>query len=564
MKVYDYVIEFLYANGIDTFFVVNGGAIVPLVNAVFSNKKTKYYCFQTEQSAAMAAEGYYRSCRRIACVLVTSGPGAQNILNGVCGCWYDSIPAFFITGQVGLNDTLTQFKASPRQIGFQEMPVCEIYKAVTKKCLQVTDNDDLNKILVDLITEVKSHRYGPVLLDFPVNLQMQELDKPKIQCIETTIEQNIFDYSIEDEIKKSKRPLFVLGHGIILSGCENEALDLCVQLNIPYVITWGAMNLSKSRNSLYIGHIGVYGNRIANFAVQNADLLIIIGARLETRQIGGNPKLFSVQSKKIMIDYDINEITKMQERGLHIDKYYVSDAKVFVNQILKQVKPFNINYCEWLSKINEWKLKYSIEKGRLADGEAYKYLDMLFKELPTNSIIIPDIGSHLAWTIQSATLKDGQNLFTNLGNASMGFSIPAAIGSAIAQPTIPIHVIIGDGSLQMCIQELHTINLHKLDITIHVLDNSGYGMIKQFQDNYFDSNYIGTNRSDLYGDKNIDFTKIAEGYGIKKINHIIIPESQRIYPKVLFGNSLDNMWPYVESNNDMIVSPAPRRQPGWV
>lgn len=146
----------------------------------------------------------------------------------------------------------------------------------------------------------------------------------------------------------------------------------------------------------------------------------------------------------------------------------------------------------------------------------------------------------------------------------MGFSIPAAIGSAIANPCRPVHVIIGDGSLQMCIQELHTINLLKLDITIHVLDNSGYGMIKQFQDNYFDSKYIGTNRSDLYGDKNIDFIKIAEGYGIKKINHIIIPESQRIYPKVLFGNSLDNMSPYVDSGKDMIVSPAPWRQPGWV
>jgi acetolactate synthase-1/2/3 large subunit len=215
----------------------------------------------------------------------------------------------------------------------------------------------------------------------------------------------------------------------------------------------------------------------------------------------------------------------------------------------------------WVQKINEWKRKYSEEKSREDDSIVYDYLNGFFKSLPDDCIIIPDIGSNLVWTIQSAILKEGQKFFTNLGNASMGFAIPAAIGAAIATNR-PVYVIIGDGGLQMNIQELQTIKTYNLPIHVTVLDNGGYGMIKQFQDNYFKSNYCATSKTDLYNG-NVDFAGIASSYGIKNFDHVTIPENQRIYPKLMFGDSLENMSPYIQFEDDMVVPVPPKKKQGW-
>ena len=567
MNTCDYIIETLYLNGIDTYFVITGGAIVPFINAIARNPKVKYYCFQHEQSAAMAAEGYYRSSGKTAGVVVTSGPGVQNLLNGVCGCWYDSVPAFFISGQVNTKEDLSNFKSKPRQTGFQEMPVAKMFEDVTKKSLHVPELGQLEGVLSELLTELRTPRYGPVLMDLPVNLQMTTIEDVNINLV-THSRRVTPQYDLSKYIYNSKRPVVIFGHGVKLAGAEKEAMDFIKKTQIPFLVSWGAFDICGTDHPLRIGSPGVYGDRVANYAIQNADLIISIGSRLDSRQIGGSGSMFSVHSKKIMVDVDIHEINKMPEKDVPIDLGIVSDAKNFFDNVIvgypRRSPPLDDGSGLgeiWLERIYEWKRKYSQEKSREGDSAVYDYLDGFFNDLPDDCIVIPDQGGNLVWTMQSAKLKDGQKLFTNLGNSSMGFALPCAIGAAIGSGK-KVYCIDGDGGFQMNIQELLTVKKYDLPIEIIILNNSGYGIIKQFQDSYFNSKYIATSKSDVFGDE-VDFVKIAEAYGVKTLRDIPIPETQKIYPKLEFGNSLENMTPYIDFEKDMIVPVPPKKKLGW-
>ena len=558
MNICDYIIETLYLNGIDTYFVITGGAIVPFINAIAKNPKVKYYCFQHEQSAAMAAEGYYRSCGKIAGVCVTSGPGVQNILNGVCGCWYDSVPAFFISGQVNTAEDLSNFVSKPRQTGFQEMPVADMFRDVTKESLHVPDVSKIKDILSELLISVKTPRFGPVLMDLPVNLQMSSVEGLHPFTVTSFKYNQKHTYDISRYIKDSKRPLVIFGHGVKLAGATKEALDFVEKNGIPFLVSWGAFDICRTDHPLRLGSPGVYGDRYANYAIQNADLLISIGSRLDSRQIGGNAALFSKHSKKIMVDIDDHEITKMGEKGINIDFRINENAKDFLQNVITGQVP---NVEQWLINLKLWKSKYGVEKGREGDSAVYDYLRDLFDKIEDDCIVIPDQGGNLVWTMQSAKLKEGQKLFTNFGNSSMGFALPAAIGAAIGSRK-KVYCIDGDGGFQMNVQELLTVKKYDLPIEIIILNNSGYGIIKQFQDSYFDSKYTATSKSDVFGDE-VDFVKIAEAYGVKTLQDIPIPETQKIYPKLEFGNSLENMTPYIDFESDMFVPVPPKKKLGW-
>ena len=564
MNTCDYIIETLYLNGIDTYFVITGGAIVPFINAISRNPKVRYYCFQHEQSAAMAAEGYYRSSGKTAGVVVTSGPGVQNILNGVCGCWYDSVPAFFISGQVNTKEDLSNFKSKPRQTGFQEMPVAKLFEGVTKKSLHVPELDQLEGVLKELLTELKTPRYGPVLMDLPVNLQMSSIEDVDINLV-THSRRVTPKYDLSEHIYKSKRPVVIFGHGVKLAGAEKEAMEFIERTGIPFLVSWGAFDICATDHPLRVGSPGVYGDRVSNYTIQNADLIISVGSRLDSRQIGGSGPMFSRYSKKIMVDIDPEEINKMPEKGVKIDLGIVSDAKNFFNNVIvggyRDDITDEVRITLWKSRINEWKHKYGEEKTREGDSAVYDYLDGFFNDLPDDCIVIPDQGGNLVWTMQSAKLKEGQKLFTNFGNSSMGFALPCAIGAAIGSGK-KVYCIDGDGGFQMNIQELLTVKKYDLPIEIIILNNSGYGIIKQFQDSYFDSKYVATSKDEVFGDA-VDFVKIAEAYGVKTLQDIPIPETQKIYPKLEFGNSLENMTPYIEFEKDMIVSVPPKKKLGW-
>ena len=564
MNTCDYIIETLYLNGIDTYFVITGGAIVPFINAIARNSKVKYYCFQHEQSAAMAAEGYYRASGKTAGVVVTSGPGVQNLLNGVCGCWYDSIPAFFISGQVNTKEDLTNFKSKPRQTGFQEMPVAKLFEDVTKKSLHIPELSQLEGVLKELLTEIKTPRYGPVLMDLPVNLQMTTIEDVEPFEVVPHLQRGTTPHDLSSYIHKSKRPVVIFGHGVKLAGAEKEAMEFIEKTKLPFLVSWGAFDICATDHPLRIGSPGVYGDRVANYAIQNADLVISIGSRLDSRQIGGSGPMFSVHSKRIMVDIDAEEINKMPEKGVEIDLGIVSDAKNFFKHVIMHSHAAIVqygNFARWTQKINEWKKKYSEEKSREGDSAVYDYLNGFFKSLPDDCIIIPDQGGNLVWTMQSAILKEGQKLFTNFGNSSMGYALPAAIGAAIGSGK-KVYCIDGDGGFQMNIQELLTVKKYDLPVDIIILNNNGYGIIKQFQDSYFDSKYVATSKSEVFGG-DVDFVKIAEAYGVKTLQDITIPETQKIYPKLEFGNSLENMTPYIDFEEDMVVPVPPKKKLGW-
>jgi acetolactate synthase-1/2/3 large subunit len=586
-KVLEYLIDNLSYNNIDTYFLVTGGAIVPTIDYIGTNLNTKYFCFQHEQSAAMAAEAYYRTTGKLGVVLSTSGPGAQNLLNGICGCWYESIPCLFITGQVSTYESLDFIDVKPRQLGFQEMPVVESFKPFTKFIKKVNDSQTFKSDLKQALSKCFEGRPGPSLLDIPTDVQnsiiSEDLFKINLKPYINNITPQINE--LNNKLKNSKRPLLLIGHGVRLSNSVNEIKELVDKLNIPFVVSWGGFDIISHDHELVVGDVGVYGSRGGNFAIQNCDLLISIGSRLDTRQTGGDLKTFSRDSFKVMVDIDKNEINK--GRGLKIDLPIICDAKQFITEWLNN----HIQYqpsTEWVEMYNKYKNLKLDNRPLLSDTlTSYEFLEYLNSQLPSNSIVIPDEGGHLVWSMQSLKPKDDQRVFSNFGNSSMGYGLPAAIGAAIGNNN-PVICIDGDGGFQMNIQELQTVKHYNLPIKIFIMNNNCYGIIKQFQDSYFNSRYIATEIQDYSVP---DFLKIANAYGIKSIEankenykdvidlvlkennsilvNVIIDREQKLTPKLEFGNPLEDMSPYLDDEtikNNMIIDMIPRRDntQGWI
>ena len=591
VKVNKAVIDYLVNNGLDTFFFVTGGAITPTIDYIGTKEGVRYFCFQHEQSAAMAAEAYYRSSGRVGVVLTTSGPGAQNLMNGLCGCWFESVPCVFITGQVSTYEASDSIDMNPRQLGFQETSVVEMFKPFTKYCSKIYSVDEVQSTFETALQAMFMNRYGPVLIDIPVNIQTSDIEdfseeEVKLPYIVNDKNLDLKMNSLNKLISESKRPLFLLGNGIRLADAIPLTKELVEKTGIPFVVSWGGFDLLPHDHPQFVGDIGVYGSRAANFAVQNCDLLIVLGSRLDSRQTGGDVKLFSRNSKKVMVDIDENEILK--GRGLKIDLPILNDVGDFVYKFIDVVQVKELE-TDWENKINEWKSKvYDTyeHNGQLLNS--YKFLETLNEYIPDNSIIIPDEGGNLVWSMQSLKVKEGQRMFSNFGNSSMGYALPASIGAAIGSDK-PVISIDGDGGFQMNIQELQTIVQYNIPIKIFILNNQSYGIIKQFQDAYFDSRYIGTQGKDYTAPR---FSEVAKAYGIysmiiddnvdisemisRAISYpgpvlceVMIDVNQKLTPKLEFGNPLEDMSPYMtdeELEENMIIDMVERRDnsKGWV
>lgn len=588
-KVSDYLVDCLYNNGIDTYFLVTGGAIIPTVDAIGRKDGVKYYCFQHEQSAAMAAEAYYRSSGKLGVVLSTSGPGAQNLLNGICGCWYESIPCLFITGQVSTYESIDSISTKPRQLGFQEMPVVESFAPFTKYINKVNDTTKISEALSKAVELAMEGRPGPSLLDIPTNIQNSIVE---VDSVQFSTPDKIKDLDlvhkvsvVKQKLKESKRPLVLIGHGVTLSQSQEAALKLLDRLKVPFVVSWGGFDAIPHNHSNFVGAIGVYGSRGGNFAIQNCDLLITIGSRLDTRQTGGDLSTFARGSFKVMVDVDVNEVYK--GRGLNIDLPIICDAGIFIEECLSTIEGVQVSE-DWQSKCSDWS-KLQLDNRPLKEGvlTSYEFLEQLNTQLPERSIVIPDEGGHLVWSMQSLKAKANQRIFSNFGNSSMGYGLPAAIGAAIDTDKLVV-CIDGDGGFQMNIQELQTIKQYNLPVKIFIMNNSCYGIIKQFQDAYFGSRYIATDNQDYTVP---DFVAVANAYGIKAVEanktnyieiiklalnekgsilvNVVIDREQKLIPKLEFGNPLEDMSPYLtdeQIQQNMIVDMIPRRDntQGWV
>jgi len=608
MKASDYIVDFLVSRNVKTVFLITGGAIAHVVDSVGKRKTEKgdldYIVVQHEQAGAMAAETYSRFGPGLGVMMATSGPGATNLLTGICGCWFDSVPALFITGQVNSSESQEAAKAAPRQVGFQETDIVSIAKPVTKYAVKITDASQIRYELEKAMHIAQEGRPGPVLVDIPVNLQFEQVEPEKLEAFlpetytgaavdaDEIVAQKI--KTLASYLESAERPVLLLGGGGRLAHAQREALELAEKLNIPVVVSWSGFDLIPHDHPLFAGHIGVYGSRAANFAVQNADLVISLGSRLDTRQTGGNVASFARAARVVMVEIDRNEIEK--GRGLRVDLGIVADVKALIPKLAAALSGARPSLSAWQERVGDWKKKYSgpVETG--AEGgpiNAYDFLRKLSDVLPENQVTIADEGGNLVWTMQSFRIRKGQRLVSTFGNSPMGYALPAAIGAAAALPGKDIICIDGDGGFQMNIQELQTLVHYKLPVKVFIMNNRCMGIIKQFQDLYFDSRYIAT--TDAYGYAAPDFAKVAGAYGIPSLTirtlaeapelikkalatpgpvlvDVLIDPEQKLSPKLEFGRPIEDMSPYLdrdELKKAMIVPLLPESEKlpertGWV
>ena len=377
MNLSDFVLNFLVQKKIKNVFLITGGAISFMVDAFSRNKKIKYTCVAHEQAAAMMADSYSRLGPNLSCTMVTSGPGATNLITGIACSWFDSIPAIHITGQVNSYEMQGAQKGTKkvRQVGFQETNIVDIVKPITKFSYQIKNPQEIKYILEKATYIAQSGRPGPVLIDIPMNFQKSDLNlknlksfhKPKVKYSKN-LNTNIL--KIIKLMKDSKRPVILLGGGVKISKSENLVDKLINKTNIPIVTSWSGVDLIDHLNKKYVGNVGVYGSRAANFAVQNSDFILALGSRLDTRITGGVPKTFARQAKIVSVDIDKYELSK--QRGLRIFLKINEDLNIFLKKLNNKIINKNNNaQLVWLKKCYEWKLKYPTVKNEYYDQKKF-------------------------------------------------------------------------------------------------------------------------------------------------------------------------------------------------
>jgi acetolactate synthase-1/2/3 large subunit len=587
MTVAEYILKFLVSKKVSDVFLITGGAISFVVDEFSRNKNIKYKCVAHEQAAAMMADAYSRVGKGLGATMVTSGPGAQNLVTGIACSWFDSIPVIHISGQVNSFELSSSHISTKkvRQVGFQETDFVSIVKPITKFAYQLKNPNEIKYVLEKAFYLANEGRPGPVLIDIPMDFQRSKINLKKLQSFKLPKKKNnkiILNniYKVKDLLNKSTRPILVVGGGIRISKSINELEKFLKKIDVPIVTTWSGLDTIDYNNKNYIGCIGVYGSRAANFAVQNSDLVLNLGSRLDTRITGGKPETFARSAKVVSIDIDEHELNK--QRGLKIYLKINEDLNKFLSTFNLMLKKFKFSASDdWKSICQKWKIKYPNVKNIYYKQKKfvnpYCFIDRLSEKLNKKDIIITDDGGHLTWTIQAFKVKKGQRVFSAFGNSPMGYAFPAALGASIANKQQRIICIDGDGSIQINIQELQTMVANKLPVKLFVINNDGYGIIKQFQELYLKKRYEASIPSK--GVTNPDFNKISNAYGInyseiknnkqidkilnKVLNskrpefiNVIIDPNQKIIPKLQFGNPIEDLSPLLsrsEFKKNMII-----------
>ena len=566
MNLSDYVLKFLLKKKVKKVFLITGGAISFMVDAFSRNKKINYISVGHEQGAAMMADAYSRLGPNYSCTMVTSGPGATNLLTGIACSYFDSIPSLHICGQVNTYEQQSSNKSTSkvRQVGFQETDIVNISQPITKFSYKISDPNEIRYILEKSYHLATSGRPGPVLIDIPMDLQRKKINPSFLKSYKPKKnEDNKIDEKIKTiikELKNSAKPIIILGGGIKYAKAELILKKALKKLDIPVVTTWSGVDLIDHSENQYIGNLGVYGSRAANFAVQNSDLILSLGSRLDTRVTGGVPKNFARNAKKIVIDIDKYELNK--KRGLNIDIKVNEDVNYFL-KCFNNINQQNISKKAWLVRCVYWKNKYPIVQKKFFNEKKfvnpYVFIQKLSEILNKKDIIIADDGGHLTWTLQAFKVKYGQKLFSAFGNSPMGYALPASIGASIVKNKSRIICLDGDGSIQINLQELHTIDKLKLPIKIFILNNNGFGIIKQFQELYLGKRFEASGK----GVSNPNFEKISKAFNINyniiknykdfhklkkiinskkaEIIEVILRKDQKIIPKLQFGNPIEDM-----------------------
>lgn len=589
MKLSDYVADFLAQLGVRHVFAITGGASLHLIESLSNCRDIEYVCTHHEQASAMAADAYSRVTQNLGAALATSGPGGTNMITGICCSWYDSVPVLYITGQV--STFRNKGDTGVRQIGFQETDIVDMCKSVTKYAVTVSEAKDIRYELEKAVWLAKSGRPGPVLIDIPDDLQRADISPDTLEGFnEPSLEKSDNAKSLVEAVKTclewlvtAKRPVIVLGWGVRLAEATELAICFIERLGLPVNLTWAVTDMLESGHPLLIGTFGIHGTRYGNFAIQNADLVISIGSRLDTHMIGSPFSDFAREARKVMIDIDHTEVNKFENYEMTIDLPVICDAKEFLEEALRQseniIKP---DFAEWWTRIEGWKSRYpqTGEKGLGQDDlNPYDFVRALSDETEEGDVIISDTGCALAWLGQAFLFKEGQRFFHAFNHTPMGYALPASIGASLALEKKRIICVVGDGALMMNIQELNTVLYNEIPVKIFLLNNRGYSMIQQTQDQWLQSKYEGSSEESGLGFP--DFHKLAKTLGfptttitasddiLMKVRttmeapgaafcNVMLAPDRRVVPQVKFGYPLEDSEPLLERQEfmqNMIVEP---------
>jgi acetolactate synthase I/II/III large subunit len=520
MTVSEYVMKFLVDKGICDVFMVSGGAIVHLMDALGRNKDLNYFCNYHEQTSAICAEGYARVAKRPGVCLVTLGPGAVNALSGIMGAWVDSIPVLVISGQVR-SDLIADFNHL-RQFGPQEANLMPMIKPVTKYCVSIRQPERIRFELEKAYHIATTDRPGPVWIEIPLDVQGAQIDAATLQgyAPEPTILPSKQELArqvaiVTEKIRQSKRPIFIAGNGVHLSNAENLLSDLLELVKIPIVLPQTAKDLIKENHPLNIGIIGTTGQRRANFAVQNSDLLISLGTGLSCNKVGFNFDGFAPKAEKIVVDIDDGQLF---HQAIRPDIAVKSDVGAFIKELTSQCKL--INYSPqplWIEACVRWKERYPIVPETCDQDtgfiNSYIFMDRLSKFLSHTDILVTGNGMDVVSFYQSFSVKKGQRTIINGNWGAMGWDLSAAIGACIGGNKRRTVCVTGDGSIQMNVHELLAITYYKLPITIFVFNNHGYSCIRFTQENLCNGLLVGADAS--CGVANPNFELLANAFGLK-------------------------------------------------
>lgn len=580
IKLSDYIFSFLKAKGVKHIFMLPGGGAMHLVDSL-GNSGIEYICVQHEQAASCAAEAYGQHTNTPGVVLVTAGPGATNTITGVTAGWIDSTPMFIISGQAKRADLVGE--KGVRQIGNQEVQIVEMIKPVTKYAVQILEANDIKYHLERAWYEAGTGRMGPVWLDIPLDVQSAMIEEDNLKgFVPGSIEEGDWEHEIVHcihLIQESKKPLILVGNGVKSAEAEQKLEMFLRKVSIPVCTTWKSLDMFAEDDPLYVGHPGGMGDRGANFILQEADLLIILGSRVDNSITAFNEPDFAHNAKKVIVDIDINEINKFVmpfEIAINAD---VGEILEKLNQKSEDIL-FD-KHIEWISYCKNLREKYPVvtsEHHAVRDKVSiYHFIDILCDLLTGQDVIVPESsGGAAEITCQAFRIKKGQKMKHAAGLGSMGFGLPYAIGSCIANQRRRTILINGDGAFQLNIQELETLRRLNLPIKIFIINNGGYASIRAMQRNNFDGHYVASDEAS--GISMPDIVRIAEAYGIKtwrvhsnKEVEYSLPDildgggpvlcelfalpDETVSPRVktmtledgtLVSSTLDNMWPFIK------------------
>ena len=569
-------VKALIEEGVDTLFGYPGGQAIDLFDALYDQDNIEVILPRHEQALIHAADGYARSTGKVGVCLVTSGPGATNLVTGIATANYDSVPLVCFTGQVPLNLMGND--------AFQEVDIVGVTRGICKYAVTVRDREELPRIIKEAFYIASTGRPGPVVVDLPKDIQ-QELGTEEYP---TTV--NIRGYKPNDavhmrQIKKAvrllhdaKRPLFLVGGGVNIAHANREMTQLVEKTNVPIITTIMGKAAVSTQHNMYLGNIGIHGSYAANHAVTDCDLLFSIGTRFNDR-ITGKTSEFAKNATIVHIDIDAASISK----NIAVDVPIVADAKLAIEAILDVLKnktvetPYQTEREEWIKKVLDWKRKYPIrmkQQEGLTPEKVIRTINKRYKD----SVIVTDVGQNQLWTTQYIDLDENRQLLTSGGLGTMGYGFPAAMGAQLGNPEKKVIAISGDGGFQMNIQEMATAVVLELPLILVVFNNGYLGNVRQWQELYFNKRYSSTclryrkscERDCMNPDKSCpkytpDFVKLAESYDAKGIRvekeediekafafadantkgptiiEFIIDPKANVWPMVPAGNTLDNM-----------------------